>query len=57
VQKSFAIHGWEIFPVGFLDEEVEVVGHHDVSDDAEPEKSLKFFASERRRAPVPRHQG
>jgi hypothetical protein len=24
------------------DEEVEVVGHHHVSDDADPEKSLKF---------------
>jgi hypothetical protein len=42
LQKSFAIHGREIIPVRFLDEEMEVVGHHHVSDHTEPEKSLKF---------------
>jgi len=42
LQESFAIHRGYFIPVGFLDEEVEVVGHYDVSDDPKPEKRLKL---------------
>ena len=40
-QEAIAIERRQGGPVGFLDEEVEVIGHHGVGDDAEPEKGLE----------------
>jgi hypothetical protein len=41
LQKGFAIQSRQFGPIRFLDEEVEVVGHHHISDDTETEKSLE----------------
>ena len=42
LQKRIAIQGRRFGPVGFLDEKMEVVGHHRVGDNAESEKSFEF---------------
>ena len=36
------IPGWQRGPVRFLDEKVEVIGHHRVGDDAKTEKGLQL---------------
>jgi hypothetical protein len=41
-QEGITIQGWHRGPVRLLDEKVEVIGHHRVGDDAEPEKSLEL---------------
>jgi hypothetical protein len=42
LQKGFAIQSRQFCPIRFLDEKVEVVGHHHISDDTKTQKSLEL---------------
>jgi len=42
LQKALAIQSRQFCPIRFLDEKVEVIGHHHISDDTETQKSLEL---------------